>query len=122
MYGWMLTTKPKKIQRRINSVLRAMNQNIERDELWLGRFYCRQKSISYIKSEDKSYLYAHIAVEFIDRKSGKRMLKYFHKEDFMITSWRLWETMNNFIVDYCEVWKENPRPSINNPWDYRKER
>ena len=121
MTGWKLTTNRKKIQRHINSVLRDMNRAIERDDLWLGRFYCQQKSISFQKAEDCSYVYALVGVEFYDRKTGKAKHEWFHKEDFMGSTWKIWLAMNNFIVEWCEVWKEDPRPSINDPWDYRKE-
>ena len=120
MKGWKETTKRKKIQRHINSILRTMNRNIERDNLWLGRFYCHQKNIHYEMSEDGTYCYATIEVEFVDRKTGKTFTRYFHKEDFMGSTWRIWCAMNDFIVEYCDVWNEDPRPSIHNPWDYRK--
>ena len=122
MTGWKITTNRKKTQRHINSVLRKLNKNIENDDLWLGRFYCHQKSICYTPSEDGSYLYANVAVEFIDRKTGKNFTHLFHKEAFMGNCWRLWEAMNDFIVTYCRAWAEVPPPSIHNPWDYRKER
>lgn len=121
MRGWKETTKRKKIQRHINSVLRNLNKNIERDNLWLGRFYCHQKNIRYEMSEDGSYRYAKAEIEFIDRKIGRTLIRYFDKEDFMGSTWRIWCAMNDFIVEYCDVWNEDPRPSVKNPWDYRKE-
>ena len=121
MKHWKTTTKRKKIQRHINSVLRDLNRNIERDELWLGRFYCQQKHIHFERSEDGSYIYTVVGVEFYDRKTGKAKHIWFHKEDFMGSTWKIWCAMNDFIVEWCEVWKEDPRPSIKNPWDYRKE-
>lgn len=121
MLNWKTTTNRKKIQRHINKEIRDMNRTIERDELWLGRFYCRQVDIWYESSGDHSYVYCRIGVEFYDRKTGKSMYRVFDKENFMGSSWRFWQAMNEFIIDWCEVWKEDPRPSINNPWDYRKE-
>ena len=122
MQNWKTTTNRKKIQRHFNKVIRDMNRNIERDELWLGRFYCYQTDIVFRSSEDGTYMYAAIGVEFIDRKSGKTMHHIFHKEDLMGTAWRLWERMNYFITEWCDVWEEDPRPSIKNPWDYKKAR
>lgn len=122
MKYWKETVKKKKIQRHINSILREMNRSIERDELWLGRFYCQQRQIFWDMSEDGTYRYALLKVEFIDRKTGKTFEKWFHKEDFMGSTWKIWEAMNSFIVEHCDVWNENPRPSIENPWDYRKAR
>ena len=119
MYRWKLTTNRKKIQRHINKEIRDLNRTIERDELWRGRFYCKQIDIAFRSSEDGTYTYAAIGVEFIDRKSGKAMHSIFRKEDLMGTAWRLWEKMNYFITEWCEVWEEDPRPSIKNPWDYK---
>lgn len=121
MKHWKTTVKRKKIQRHINSVLRDLNKNIERDNLWLGRFYCRQTDIKFDRSEDRSYTYALITVEFVDRKTGITYTHCFHKEDFMGSTWRIWEVINNFIIEIVGVWKEVPPPSIKNPWDYRKE-
>ena len=121
MLHWKTTTNRKKIQRHINSVLRNINRTIERDELWLGRFYCKQTDIAFAMSEDNTYVHAAIGVEFIDRKTGKAMHSVFRKEDFMGTAWRIWERTNYFITQWCEVWSEDPRPSIHNPWNYRKE-
>ena len=121
MLNWKTTTNKKKIQRHINKVIRNMNKSIERDDLWLGRFYCRQKSISYEMSENGSYMYALVCVEMIDRKTGKFAIYWLRKEDFMGSAWRCWEKMNFFVTEYCDVWREDPRPSIKNPWDYRKE-
>ena len=121
MNSWKLTTKRKKIQRHINSIIRTMNRDIERDPLWLGRFYAHQRRIKYEISDDGSYCYAVIEIEFIDRKTGKTLTKWFHKEDFMGSTWKIWCAMNDFIIEWCKVWEEDPRPSINNPWNYRKE-
>ena len=52
MSSWKLTTKRKKIQRHINSIIRTMNRDIERDPLWLGRFYAHQRRIKYEMSDD----------------------------------------------------------------------
>lgn len=120
MNGWKTTLKHKKIQRHINKVLRDMNRNIERDNLWLGRFYAHQRRIQYELSDDGSYRYAVVEIEFIDRKTGKTLIKWFHKEDFMGSTWKLWRAMNDFIIEWCKVWEENPCPSIHNPWDYKK--
>ena len=86
MKNWKTTTNRKKIQRHFNKVIRDMNRTIERDELWLGRFYCYQTDVAFRNAEDGTYTYATIAVEFIDRKSGKAMHSIFRKEDLMGTA------------------------------------
>ena len=122
MKNWKTTTNRKKIQRHINKVIRDLNRTVERDELWRGRFYCKQTDIAFANAKDGAYTDAAIGVEFIDRKSGKAMHYIFRKEDFMGTAWRLWERMNYFITAWCDVWSEDPRPSINNVYDYRKDK
>ena len=119
MQNWKTTTNRKKIQRHINKEIRDLNRTLERDPLWRGRFYCKQTDIAFVKGNDNTYTCAIVGVEFIDRKSGKRMHHLFRKEDFMGTTWRLWERMNYFITERCDVWEEDPRPSIKNPWDYK---
>lgn len=121
MYNWKITTNRKKIQRHINSVLRDMNRNIECDNLWLGRFYAHQECITFEMSDDGTYCYARVKVRFTDRKTGKYCYHCFHKEDFMGSTYKIWSAMNDFIIKFCDVWNEDPRPSIHNPWDYRKE-
>lgn len=112
MMNWKTTTNRKKIQRHINKVLREMNKSIEQDSLWLGRFYCHQIDIAFFPSDDHSYTYCHVGVEFVDRKTGFSEMYAFHKEDFMWNGYRVWEAMNNFIVHDCDVWSGNPRLSI----------
>lgn len=120
MNGWKITLKHKKIQRHINGVIRDLNRSLEHDNLWLGRFYAHQKRIRYEMAEDGSYCYAVVELEFVDRKTGKTLTRYFRKEDFMGSTYKIWCAMNDFIVEHCKVWSEDPRPSIHNPWDYRK--
>lgn len=122
MYQWKLTTNRKKIQRHINKMIRDLNRAVERDDLWRGRFYCKQTDIAFANAEDGTYTHAAVGVEFIDRKSGKAMHHIFRKEDLMGTAWRLWERMNYFITEWCEVWSEDLRPSIHNVYDYRKDK
>lgn len=122
MINWKSTLNKKKIQRHINKKVRELNKSIEKDDLWLGRFYCHQKSIRFVISDDHTRLCARVEIEFVDRKTGKFISHYFYKEDFMGVNWKLFEAMNNFIIEDCKVWNEVPRPSIVKPWDYRKER
>lgn len=117
----MKNWKAKKIQRHVNSVIRALNKNIERDELWLGRFYAHQVYCYFTPSEDGSYIYGRFLIEFVDRKSGKSMTHWFRREDFAYGAYKVWCVMNDFIVEYINVWAENPRPSRDNVWDYKKE-
>lgn len=118
MKHWKLTTNRKKIQRHFNKIIRDLNKSIERDELWLGRFYAHQKFAGFYTEND--YTYAKVEIEFVDRKTGITHTQWFHKEDFMGSTWKIWCAMNDFIVKVVDVWHEDPRPSIKEPWDYRK--
>ena len=121
MKHWKTINNRKKIQRHVNKVLRDINKSIERDDLWLGRFYCKQENICYYWSEDHTDLNFTLMVSFTDRKTGRVMVSYYHRGQLMGTAWRVWQDMNDFIVYHVQVWQEDPRPSLDNVWDYRKE-
>lgn len=42
MIYWLTSQNKKRHQRAINKLVREMNRNLERDELWCGRFMIRQ--------------------------------------------------------------------------------
>ena len=119
MTGWMETTSLKKTQRRINACIRRLNKNIERDELWKGRFCIRQIKRQFWRED--GYLYLHVLMRYYDKQTGATEDHWYRKEDFFFPcSWRIWEHMNSFIVETCKVWEEDPRPHRNTSKDYRK--
>lgn len=93
----------------LNTNIRKLNENIKNDNLWLGRFYVKRKS-----------KFSSCLV-FKDKRTKAIKLKY-----NTAFSWnfhhgiKLWEAMNDFIINYCKVWSENPSPSIKTAIDYRK--
>lgn len=112
MNGWVTSLNPQKHQRKMNYYMRSMNKNVEKDELWNGRFYCRQVySPQKYVYEDRSGMEYHVCLRFIDKKTGK----YYDKYD-TVNSWcmwngsKIWETMNWFIVEFIDAWAEKPNP------------
>jgi hypothetical protein len=119
MKNWKTTTNVKKIQRHVNSIVRAMNKNIYNDELWKGRFYVRQTKRRVEKEDD--WVYVRFEMEFVDRQTGKTKKYYYDKSDMLGTStWKFFQDVNDFIVEVCDVWREDPRPNRETSIDYRK--
>ena len=118
----MKTLKRKKVLRKVNKIVRELNNAILNDPLWRGRFYIRQKETYFYTYEDKSGTYGHLVYEFIDLKTKQKSIKYFELIDFeppFIS--KIFLAMNDFIINDCKVWEENPRPSIHNVTIYRKD-
>lgn len=113
----------KKIQRKVNKIVRKLNKQIEDDELWKGRFYIRQVKRYMKPYDDMSGIDDAFLFEMYDKKTGMKHLSngwysYFALKTFNKLAWDL----NNFIVDICKVWQEDPRPNINNAIDYRNKK
>lgn len=111
----------KKTQRFINRCVRALNKNIYDDELWKGRFVIRQ--INRKDFSDISLL--QFFFEMKDKETGKT-------QEISLAAWTSYEcshpffmsniaqAMNDFIIEDCKVWSEEPRPSLDTAKDYRK--
>lgn len=119
---WIYTLNRKKQQRHINKIVRKMNKNIEKDELWKGRFCARQVfAPEWTIYDDKSGAELFVHLLFIDKKTKQVMLKA-----DTVASWshwngcKLWETMNYFITEWCETWRGTERPSYENAIDFTK--
>ena len=91
----------------LNTFVRNANRAIENDDLWLGRFYARQKGTRMEWFEDKSGGILHCILEFVDKKTGRTEVWY---TDCLAVDWNYWWKMNDFIVNECDVWNENPGP------------
>lgn len=115
----METMNKRKLQRKVNKIIRNLNKQIEEDELWKGRFYVRQVKRVICPYEDKSGLDNDFMFIFCDKKTGKKSYSnwysYFTLKTFSSLAWGL----NNFIVDDVKVWDEDPRPSIKTSEDFR---
>ena len=118
----MKTLDRKKAQRRVNHVIREINDGILKDSLWNGRFYIRQLA-SWIRPwQDNSGLTGIIHCEFIDLKSGFTKEYWFDLIDFEkpFVS-HIWWTMNSFITEEAPVWGQEVSPYGEPRIQYRKD-
>ena len=117
---WICNFNKKKQQRHMNKLVRRMNKNIEQDSLWKGRFCARQVgSPQWHIYEDKSGAELFVHILFIDKQTGKVMLKADTVAAWShISGWRLWCDMNYFITEWCETWRNKDRPSVKNAIDF----
>lgn len=112
----------KKYQRKLNKLIKLMNENIKNDSLWRGRFYARQIQYFWYPFEDNSSGVLTAIIRFYDKKTGKTQdipIEYFGHGYFVPD--HVWRAMNDFIVDYCNVWQTEDRDSLyNDTTDYSK--
>ena len=116
----------KKVQRRVNALIKRQNKALAADELWLGRFYIRQLCRDVWRFEDGSGAMVSFLFEIADKKTGKRDIVRLDNYELRVAfrrgggSWKLFEALNDFIIKRVDVWAEDPRPSIKTAVDYRK--
>lgn len=111
----------KKYQRKLNKLIKDMNKNIENDELWRGRFYGRQVQYHWYTYEDGSGGCLTAIIRFTDKKTGKTQdvpIEYFGVGYFV--PYHVWRAMNDFIVEYCDVWHNEKDEIYKDKTDYRK--
>lgn len=111
MTNWLTSSNRKKYQRRINKIVRHMNENIAADDLWRGRFYCKQGSYCYWHGSNYDGWGLYVILELHDKFTG-RVMK-FGEDVNSICMWngsKLFWQMNHFIVEECSTWEQNPRP------------
>lgn len=112
---WLKSNNRKVHQRAMNRAIRQLNKNIQNDPLWRGRFKVRQKDAEWYGFQDSSGHELYVVLCFIDNKTGKTQEKAESVNHWLfINGYHLWEAMNSFIVDFCDVWHEDPKPSIYN--------
>ena len=89
----------------MNRIMRQLNENIQNDNLWRGRFYVRQIASQWYEYEDKSGADLWVVVRFYDKKTGITK-----DAAGTVNHWRrgirLWYEMNDFIVKTVDVWNE----------------
>lgn len=108
MNYWLSSMYRKRHQRALNKVVRTLNENLKRDELWLGRFMVRQVGFPHFAYYfDKSGAALYATLKFVDRCTGKtyRMCQTVNYWRHMHGSNLYWK-MNWFITEYCKVWNE----------------
>lgn len=106
MMGYRYSANRKRHQRQVNKVFRALNKNIEKDELWQGRFVARQRASYFIQYEDKSGYYLVVVYDFLDKKTGQtsRLYNELGGSLSFFDGTKLFMQMNDFIVLDCDVW------------------
>lgn len=118
--GWSWTRNRRKYQRKMNKAMRLMNQNIENDSLWRGRFYVRSRKTLFYQYEDKSGYGMICELLFVDKKTGRVVSDYASVNEWCYFGGsRLARRMNEFITEDCKVWEEIPDPR-EDVTDYRR--
>ena len=112
----------KKLQRKVNKVVREVNRSIERDTLWNGRFYITQCGSQYYRYEDGSGGQLFVRFVFVDKKTGD--FAVLHEDSvgvLLFNGNKLAWKMNEFITEYCKVWEKETRDDLyGDKTDYTK--
>ena len=112
----MKSMKRKNHQRWFNQYCRYVNKCIENDDLWLGRFCISQDATHMEWFEDKSGGIMYALIVMRDKKSGKTRCAWY---DGLDMNWKFWFDFNNFIINDCKIWEEEPNP-YDNRIDFRR--
>ena len=95
------------LKRKIVKVIKDLNDNILYDEQWRGRFYVTCGAIQYANYVDGSGTYGWAYLTFCDLATGQVSQAIFDDLDFtMFNGYKVWERLNSFIVDDCDVWRD----------------
>ena len=100
----------KKQQRKVNKIIKEVNQRMKDDSLWRGRFQIKQLRSDYrpFPRDYCDYGNFYVELEFIDKKTGKTKRSWYHPPLFFREY--IYTVLNNFIAIYCDVWSEKPSP------------
>ena len=111
MVYWLTSMNRKVHQRAMNKVVRAMNRNLEQDDLWNGRFIVRQdESPQWRRYEDGSGAELWVRLRFIDRATGRYYVKWEsvnHWRGLRANGYEVWYMMNWLITEHWDVWEED---------------
>lgn len=123
MKNWTYSNNRKKYQRKMNYYMRKINKNIENDNLWRGRFVMRQDCAQWVKYEDNSGYALYVRLYCVDKKTGRKQFIPMHSVNSLCfwNGHKLWEIMNNFIVEYLDIWTNESKEILySDKTDYRK--
>lgn len=105
----------KKQQRKLNKIIKEVNQRMKDDSLWRGRFQIKQLRSDYRPFPRDYYEKGfcddgdfYIELEFVDKKTGKTKKSWY--QPLSLFENRIYVQLNDFIVSYCDVWSEEPSP------------
>lgn len=104
--------KRKKRQRKVNKIIKEANQRMKEDSLWRGRFQIKQLRSDYRPFPkdyyENDYGDFYVELEFVDKKTGKTKRNWYHPLSLFEN--HIYAHLNDFIVVYCDVWREKPSP------------
>ena len=111
MTYWLTSMDRKVHQRAMNKIVRAMNRNLEQDELWRGRFkVCQVGCPQWRRYEDGSGAELYVRLKFIDRATGREYMRLNTVNNWRglyANSYEIWYMMNWLITEHWDVWKED---------------
>ncbi len=110
-----------RIIKKVTREIRTLNKEIENDPLWKGRFYAESIRVDYERFDDKSGVLCKYFIVFVDKETKKQVLYQNETTGSMINifSGKMGWAMNDFIIDYVNVWK-NEHPTRESTKDYTK--
>lgn len=105
-FKWKTSFNPKIHQRAVNRVIRAINENIYDDDLWMGRFFVHQCAREVVSYEDGSGMELWVKLRFYDHKTQKYTTEYLRSNEIITFGGsKVWSIMNDFIVNDLDVWR-----------------
>lgn len=111
MSYWLTSKNKKRHQRKINFIVDKINKAIENDNLWKGRFIIKQvHSPQWYCYEDGSGAELYVCLKCIDKYTGRAYQKWGtvnHWRGFYDNAYPVWDFMNWFIIEYCDIWHES---------------
>lgn len=103
----------RKYQRKLNKIIRNINKNIEKDNLWNGRFVYFQHSGEFELFSDKSGGIFYVTIRAYDKKTGYYKDYYCDYAPYLDGFYGnfVFKVINDFIINNVKVWSmgENPR-------------
>lgn len=86
-------------QRLLNRRIRALNEAIQRDSLWRGRFVVHQIKSSFYKFEDGSGAELFATLRMYDKATGATSDVFGSINDLSYGWNSIYESLNTFIID-----------------------
>lgn len=112
MYNEWLSSYNRKVhQRALNHTMRMVNEGIEEDTLWRGRFVVKQIGSNFHFYSDGSGGYLWAILCLIDKKTGQYKIMCDNANHWSRSGHLGWD-MNNFIVQDCKVWENEGREEL----------